>query len=117
MLVDLRNKGLSGGKAEKILEYVNISVNKNTIPGDLSALNPSGIRIGTPAVTTRGLKDKDMFYLADILSRIIDVGAKIQAEKEPKSIKEFVGHFKDYTELNSIRDGINLFMSNFSFYE
>ena len=117
MLVDLRNKGLSGGKAEKILEYVNISVNKNTIPGDLSALNPSGIRIGTPAITTRGLKEKDMFYLADILSRIIDVGAKIQTEKEPKSIKDFVGHFKDYTELNSIRDGINLFMSNFSFYE
>lgn len=117
MLVDLRNKGLSGGKAEKILEYVNISVNKNTIPGDVSALNPSGIRIGTPAITTRGLKEKDMFYLADILSKVIDIGAKIQTEKEPKTIKEFVGHFKDYTELNSIRDGINLFMSNFSFYE
>ena len=117
MLVDLRNKGISGGKAEKILEYVSISVNKNTIPGDISALNPSGIRIGTPAITTRGFKEKDMFYLADILSRVIQVGIIIQSDHNPKTIKEFVEHFGNYTELDNIRLEISNWMAQFPFYE
>jgi glycine hydroxymethyltransferase len=117
MLVDLRNKGISGGKVEKILEYVGISVNKNTIPGDISALNPSGIRIGTPAITTRGLKEKDMFYLADILNRVIDIGTKIQSEHNPKTIKDFTEHFKQSTELGLIQGEINTLMIKFPFYE
>jgi glycine hydroxymethyltransferase len=117
MLVDLRNKGVSGGKAEKILEYVGISVNKNTIPGDVSALNPSGIRIGTPAITTRGFKEKDMFYLADILSRVIKVGTNIQSDYNPKTIKEFTEHFRTHTELEIISDEIVNWMSPFPFYE
>lgn len=117
MLVDLRNKGISGGKAEKLLEYVGISVNKNTIPGDVSALNPSGIRIGTPAMTTRGLKEKDMFYLADILNRVINVGTKIQTEHNPKTIKEFIQYFEPSTELGSIQREITTWMMKFPFYE
>lgn len=117
MLVDLRNKGISGGKAEKILEYVGISVNKNTIPGDLSALNPNGIRIGTPAITTRGLKEKDMNYLADIISRVIIIGGQIQSEHSPKTIKEFTQYFESYTELGSIQDEITTWMMKFPFYE
>jgi glycine hydroxymethyltransferase len=117
MLVDLRNKGISGGKAEKILEYVGISVNKNTIPGDVSALNPSGIRIGTPAITTRGLKENDMFYLADIINRVINIGAKIQNDHNPKMIKEFTQYFEQYTELGLIHDEISSWMVKFPFYE
>ncbi len=64
-LVDLRNKGISGAEAERRLEAAGISVNKNTIPGDKSALNPSGIRIGVPAVTTKGMKEDDMRGIAD----------------------------------------------------
>jgi glycine hydroxymethyltransferase len=116
MLVDLRGKGISGGKAEKILEYVGISVNKNTIPGDVSALNPSGIRIGTPAITTRGFKEKDMFYLADILNRVIAVGIKIQTENNPKTVKEFTEYFKQSTELVSIKEEITTWMMKFPFY-
>jgi glycine hydroxymethyltransferase len=117
ILVDLRNKGISGGKAEKILEYVGISVNKNTIPGDLSALNPSGIRIGTPAITTRGFKEGDIHDLAALLSRIIDVAVKIQKEKNPKNIKEFTECFNEYSELLEIRDVVRNFMEKFPFYE
>jgi glycine hydroxymethyltransferase len=117
MLVDLRNKGISGGKAEKILDYVGISVNKNTIPGDASALNPSGIRIGTPAITTRGFKEKDMVYLADVLNRVIDIGAKIQVENNPKTIKDFTQYFESYTELKIIESEIQTRMANFPFYE
>jgi glycine hydroxymethyltransferase len=117
MLVNLRNKGISGGKAEKILEYVGISVNKNTIPGDVSALNPSGIRIGTPAITTRGLNEKDMFYLADILNRVINIGTKIQTEHNPKTVKEFTEYFKQSTELGAIQGEITTWMMKFPFYE
>jgi glycine hydroxymethyltransferase len=117
MLVDLRNKGISGGKAEKILEYVGISVNKNTIPGDISALNPSGIRIGTPAITTRGLKEVEMAYLANILNRVINIGAKIQTEHNPKTIKEFTEYFKQSTELGVIQTEITDWMKKFPFYE
>ena len=116
-LVDLRNKGISGGKVEKILEFVNISVNKNTIPGDVSALNPSGIRIGTPAVTTRGLKENDMIYLADILDRTIKVGVIIQNVFNPKTIKEFVLYFQNHKELEILKMEVHDFMKDKPFYK
>jgi glycine hydroxymethyltransferase len=116
-LVDLRNKGLTGGKAEKILEYVGISVNKNTIPGDVSALNPSGIRIGTPAITTRGLKEQDMVYVANIITRVITTGTHIQSENNVKSINDFVKYFDDNELLNSIKKEVKQFMSKFEFYD
>lgn len=115
-LVDLRNKGITGGKMEKILEYVDISVNKNTIPGDLSALNPNGIRIGTPAITTRGLKEDDMLYIGEIINRVTNIGIKIQNEKVAKTIKEFTEYFKEYDELDVIRKEINNYMSQKEFY-
>lgn len=64
LLVDLRPVGLTGSKAEKVLESISIACNKNTVPGDKSAFNPSGIRFGTPAITTRGLKEKDIDEVA-----------------------------------------------------
>lgn len=117
MLIDLRGKGISGGKAEKILEYVGISVNKNTIPGDVSALNPSGIRIGTPAITTRGLKESDMHYLGDIINRVITIGTNIQTEFTLKTIKDFTQYFEQSTELADIRLEIMNWMIKFPFYE
>ena len=66
-LLDLRPKGITGAQAEKALESAGISVNKNTIPGDVSALKPSGIRIGTSAITTRGLKPADMKQVAEFI--------------------------------------------------
>jgi glycine hydroxymethyltransferase len=66
-LLDLRPKGITGAQAEKALEAAGISVNKNTIPGDVSALRPSGLRIGTPAITTRGLQPADMKQIAEFI--------------------------------------------------
>ncbi len=70
-LVDLRNKGISGAEAERRLEVAGISVNKNTIPGDKSALNPSGIRIGVPAITTKGIKEDDIRGIADKINNAV----------------------------------------------
>jgi len=61
MVVDLNNKGLGGKDAEKILEKIGISVSRSTIPNDPNPpMNPSGVRIGTPAITTRGMKEEEM---------------------------------------------------------
>merc|ERR1712118_375959 len=56
-LIDLRPKGVDGARAERIMEMAHIAVNKNTVPGDTSALVPGGIRIGTPALTSRGFQE------------------------------------------------------------
>lgn len=63
--------GLSGDQAARILDLAGIVVNRNTIPGDKSAVDPSGIRMGTPWVTQRGLKEKEMVALADIISDLL----------------------------------------------
>lgn len=72
MLMDLRNRNITGKDAEKLLGEVNITVNKNAIPFDPeSPFVTSGIRIGTPAVTTRGFKENDMKEIADIINGVI----------------------------------------------
>ena len=68
MLIDLRNKDLTGKVAEKLLDDVGITANKNTIPFETtSPFITSGIRIGTPAVTSRGMKEEDMAEIADLI--------------------------------------------------
>lgn len=74
ILLNVRAFGLSGAQAELALEHCNISVNKNTIAGDTSALNPSGIRIGLPAMTTRGLVEADMAWVADMIESGLTFG-------------------------------------------
>lgn len=73
LVVDLSTKGLAGKEAEVALESVGISVSRSTIPNDPNPpMNPSGIRIGTPAVTTRGLKEGDMLSIAKIMDEAIN---------------------------------------------
>lgn len=69
VLIDVRNKDLTGKKAEALLEEVNLATNKNTIPNDPeSPFITSGIRLGTPAVTTRGMKEEEMKEIAEIIN-------------------------------------------------
>ncbi len=73
LVVDLSTKGLAGKEAEIALESVGISVSRSTIPNDPNPpMNPSGIRIGTPAVTTRGFKEVDMVSIANIMDEAIN---------------------------------------------
>lgn len=72
MLIDLRNKGLTGKKAENSLDEAGITCNKNTVPNDdQSPLVTSGIRLGTPALTTRGMKEDEMRTVAEFIDRVI----------------------------------------------
>jgi glycine hydroxymethyltransferase len=88
LLVDLRPKGLTGSKAEGVLEKVGVSVNKNAVVGDKSALSPGGIRIGLPAMTTRGLQPSDCDELAQILHRAMSIALTLQ-ELYGKKLADF----------------------------
>lgn len=73
ILIDLRNKNITGKDAERLLDDVGVTVNKNTIPFDpQSPFVTSGVRIGTPAVTTRGMMEEDMATIAEIIATILD---------------------------------------------
>uniref|UniRef100_A0A8D1YR25 Serine hydroxymethyltransferase n=1 Tax=Sus scrofa TaxID=9823 RepID=A0A8D1YR25_PIG len=90
ILVDLRSKGTDGGRAEKVLEACNIACNKNTCPGDKSALRPSGLRLGTPALTSRGLLEEDFQEVARFIHRGIELTLQIQDAVGAKAtLKEF----------------------------
>ena len=100
ILLNVREFGLSGAQAELVLEYANVSVNKNTIAGDVSALNPSGIRIGLPAMTTRGLVEADMDWVASVIERCLSYGALIanlstDAFRESAMNSDIVGAIRD----------------------
>lgn len=87
LLIDVTNKGVTGAQAEVALDKAGITVNKNMIPDDpRSPMDPSGIRLGTPALTTRGMKEQEMRAVADFIDRAIvahnDEGALAQIREE-----------------------------------
>ncbi|XP_043216797.1 serine hydroxymethyltransferase-like [Amphibalanus amphitrite] len=75
--VDLRGTGLTGAKGELLLETAAIACNKNTVPGDKSALNPSGLRLGTPALTTRGLTEQHIDTVVDFIDRALQLAKRV----------------------------------------
>lgn len=88
MLLDLRNKNITGKDAERLLDDIGITTNKNTIPFDpQSPFITSGIRVGTPAVTTRGFKEMDMVEIADIITlAITNPEAKAECSRRAKAL-------------------------------
>lgn len=95
LLVDLTNKGVKGAEAEKALGLAGITVNKNTVPFDpRSPFDPSGIRMGTPALTTRGLKEAEMDQVAEWIDRAIT--ARGQDDALAKIKQEITAFTKDF---------------------
>lgn len=78
ILWDVRSLGLTGSKADMVLERASITANKNSLPGDKSAINPGGVRLGTPALTTRGLDENDFDQVADFLHRGSEIAIQAQ---------------------------------------
>jgi len=102
MLIDLTNKNISGKKAEIALEKAGITVNKNMVPFDTkSPFVTSGIRVGTPAVTTRGMKENDMKKIAEIINTAIDNHEnESKLESLKNDVKEMCSGFPLYKDLN-----------------
>lgn len=80
LMWDVRPHDLTGSKVDKVLDKVHITTNKNSLVGDKSAINPGGVRLGTPAVTTRGYKEGEMEIIADFLVRAIAIAKRIQGQ-------------------------------------
>lgn len=88
--IDLRNIGLTGAQAEYMLEKVGIICNKNTVPGDTSAMNPSGIRLGTPALTSRGFIESDIGIVAGLIQEAFTLALKaLKIAKESQNNDDF----------------------------
>merc|ERR1711939_1023482 len=91
VLVDLKPISLDGARVEAVLEQINITCNKNTTPGDKSALTPMGVRIGAPAMTSRGMGEEDFKRIAGYVDQAIKLCKKVQAglPKEANKLKDF----------------------------
>jgi len=97
MLVDLRPKGLTGKEAQTLLDRAGITVNKNTIPGDpQSAFVTSGIRIGTPAVTTRGFAESEMEKVADCIDTVLTKQDDATLARVKAEVRELTEQFPLY---------------------
>lgn len=88
VLVDLKSsKGIDGARVESVCDKVQITVNKNTVPTDKSALNPGGMRLGAPALTTRGFTEDGFRKVVDMIDEAVDIAKEIQGKT--KKLKEF----------------------------
>merc|ERR1712115_753512 len=117
VLWDLKPQGITGSKFEKICDEVCITLNKNCVPGDKSAVTPGGVRIGTPALTTRKMVEKDFEKIGEFLDRALKIALKVQEKSGPK-LKDFMRILKeefsgDGSEMESLKKEINVFATGF----
>ncbi len=96
MVVDLRPIGLSGNVVAESLEVAGIIVNRNSVPNDtMPPFYPSGIRLGTPALTTRGMKEKEMELIAGLITKVVGYVKPHKLPERPKERSEFLKRFRD----------------------
>jgi len=98
MLIDLRNKNITGKLAENALEKADITVNKNMVPfDDKSPFVTSGIRVGTAAITTRGFKEEDMQVIVDLIDQVLtNAEDENNLQEVKKQVVELVSRFPLY---------------------
>ena len=127
VLVDLKSKSIDGARVERVLELCGVASNKNTVPGDKSAMKPGGLRMGTPAMTTRGFQPADFSRVADIvdhavgITQKIDKAARSEAEgkgrKNPGSVRaflEFLGEAEEQREILLLRREVEEWVGTFA---
>jgi glycine hydroxymethyltransferase len=116
LLLDLRPSKTEGAYVERVLEDAGMAVNKNTCPGDKSALRPSGLRLGTPALTSRNLKEKDMDTVAEFIHRGIALTLEAQVGSGP-TVKDFKTKLEADTDvqkkIGALRADVEAFASSF----
>jgi len=112
VLWDLRPAGLSGAKMQAACDACHITLNKNCVVGDLSAMNPGGVRIGSPAMTSRGLKEQDFEKIADLLHEVSQVCLTVQATSG-KMLKDFAKAIDGSSVLLEIRARVEAFAESF----
>uniref|UniRef100_A0A1D2AB39 Serine hydroxymethyltransferase n=1 Tax=Auxenochlorella protothecoides TaxID=3075 RepID=A0A1D2AB39_AUXPR len=95
ILVDLKPAGIDGARAQHVLDAVHITLNKNSVPGDRSAVIPGGVRIGSPALTTRGLRETDFERVGDMFHAAIGIARDLAASTPGEGkLRDFVAHLE-----------------------
>eukprot|EP00298_Acanthocystis_sp_HF-20_P010378 c18824_g1_i1.p1 GENE.c18824_g1_i1~~c18824_g1_i1.p1 ORF type:complete len:480 (+),score=175.01 c18824_g1_i1:44-1441(+) len=112
ILIDLRDKKITGSKMQVLCDELSITLNKNSVPGDLSALNPGGVRVGTPALTTRGMKESDFEQVGEFLHKAVQIGLKIQ-EKSGSQLKDFTKALHNNEDILALRKEVETFSLQF----
>jgi len=115
VLVDLRSKNLDGARVETICNKVNISGNKNTCPGDKSALSPSGLRLGSPALSSRGFDEGDFERVVVLFDKAVQIAFEVKSKTEKlKDFKEFLEKDEGVIKkMKDLRDEVEEFASKF----
>ena len=127
VLIDLKNKDVDGARVERVLELVGVASNKNTVPGDKSAMKPGGLRMGSPAMTTRGLQPHDFSRVGEVVDRAVTITqhldkkareeSQTQGRKNPGSVKaflEFLGDGDDIKDIVELRKEVEEWIGTFS---
>lgn len=113
LLWDLRPQGLSGSKMEKMCDAIRITLNKNCVPGDRSAMVPGGVRIGSPAMTTRGLKEEQFQQVGEFLHRAVQLSLELQEEvlaaTGKKKLVDFEAALAKSDKVKALGDEISTF--------
>lgn len=106
VLVNLRPFGVNGAQVEKILDMASITLNKNSVPGDKSAIVPGGIRIGTPALTTRGFTEKDFLLVADFIHEGVKITQEAKKLSPSPKLQDFLKFItaSDFPLINQVLD-------------
>jgi glycine hydroxymethyltransferase len=115
VLIDLRNyKSITGNQVEKVCDQIGLALNKNTVPGDRSAINPSGLRVGAPAMTSRGASENDFEKIAEFIHKAIEFTKRIVDSNRFKNLAEFTSFIQQgsaRTELAKLQQEIETFAS------
>merc|ERR550537_724303 len=114
ILLDLRPHGLTGSKVEKVCELASISLNRNAVHGDQSALSPGGVRIGTPAMTTRGCTTEDFKKIGEFLDRCVKIALKVQ-EAKGKKLKDFEAGLEQNEDIKALRGEVESWALKFGY--
>lgn len=116
ILIDLRPVKITGACAEYVLDQISITCNMNTISVDTSALNPSGLRLGTPALTTRGLAEADMDRVVDFIDRGLKLSQEIVAVSGPKLVDLKEACYSDafVGKVYALREEVEVYSEQFS---
>jgi glycine hydroxymethyltransferase len=112
VLWDLKPQGLTGSKFEKTCDAACITLNKNCVPGDRSAVTPGGVRIGAPALTTRMMVESDFEQIAKFLHEAVQISLKIQEQSGPK-LKDYIALLAVNDEVKALRQSVNAFATTF----
>ncbi|KAG0237614.1 Serine hydroxymethyltransferase, cytosolic [Actinomortierella wolfii] len=115
ILWDLRPLKLTGSKVERICDDVSITLNKNSVCGDVSAVTPGGVRLGTAALTSRSFKEDDFVKVGEFLHRVIQIALRVQEKAKSKLLKDFVATLQGDEEAAQLKKDVEAFAKSFPF--